>query len=139
MQAGNQTAPSFAQPGLWAFIDGLEEKSRPVFLRGDCHWGAENAMAGAEERDLRYLFKLKQGANVKKLIGQIFHKEEWEAAGQGWEGRTDELRLSGWSFGQKETRTQSWQTDELGSGGGAGLGLRRKTGSAARSWDESSR
>ena len=32
-------------------------------------------MLGAEQRDLGYLFKLKQSANVKKLIGKIFPKE----------------------------------------------------------------
>ena len=84
VQAGNQTAPSFAQPELWAFLDGLPERSRPVFLRGDSHWGTEKAMVGAEERGLGYVFKLKQSANVKKLIGQIFRKKEWAEAGQQW-------------------------------------------------------
>src|SRR5450631_2209396 len=97
VQAGNRTAPSFAQPGLWAFLDGLPEKSRPVLLRGDCHWGAEKAMAGAEERRLPYLFKLKQSAKVKKLIARIFREEGWVEAGQKWEGKKDELRLEGWS------------------------------------------
>ena len=97
VQAGNQTAPLYAQPELWAFLDGLSERKRPVFLRGDSHWGSENAMVGAEERELGYLFKLKQSANVKKLIGQIFRKEEWMGAGQQWQGREDVLRLSGWS------------------------------------------
>ena len=97
VQAGNQTAPSFAQPGLWAFVDGLAERSRPIFLRGDCHWGTEKAMVGAEERELRYLFKLKQSANVKKLIGQIFQQQGWVEAGQQWQGRDDKLRLTGWS------------------------------------------
>jgi hypothetical protein len=97
VQAGNQTAPLFAQPGLWSFLDGLEEGSRPVLLRGESHWGAEKAMVGAEEGKLRYLFKLKQSANVKKLIGQMFSKEGWEEAGQQWEGRKEVLRLSGWS------------------------------------------
>jgi hypothetical protein len=55
VQAGNQTAPSFAQPGLWAFLDELSEKNRPIFLRGDCYWGAENAMAGAEQRNIRFV------------------------------------------------------------------------------------
>ena len=97
VQAGNQTAPLYAQPELWAFLDGLPEQNRPVFLRGDSHWGAEKAMVGAEERKLGYLFKLKQSANVKKLIGQIFKKEEWGEAGQQWQGREDVLQLSGWS------------------------------------------
>ena len=97
VRAGNQTAPLYAQPELWAFVDGLAERDRPLFMRGDCHWGAEKAMVGAEERKLGYLFKLKQSANVKKLIGQIFGKEEWVEAGQQWQGREDVLRLSGWS------------------------------------------
>jgi hypothetical protein len=97
VQAGNQTAPLYAQPELWAFLDGLPERDRPVFLRGDSHWGAEKAMVGAEERELGFLFKLKQSANVKKLIGQIFRKEEWVEAGQQWQGREDVLRLSGWT------------------------------------------
>ena len=54
-------------------------------------------MAGAEERELRYLFKLKQSSNVKKLIKQIFDQQEWVEAGQHWQGRDEELRLSGWS------------------------------------------
>jgi hypothetical protein len=97
VQAGNQTAPLYAQPELWAFVDGLAERDRPLFVRGDCHWGAEKAMLGAEERNLGHLFKLKQSPNVKKLIGPIFRKEEWVEAGQQWQGREDVLRLSGWS------------------------------------------
>lgn len=97
VQAGNQTAPSFAQPELWAFLGGLEERSRPLFIRGDCHWGTEKAMVGAEERELQYLFKLKQSTNVKRLIGQIFQQEGWVEAGQQWQGRDEELRLTGWS------------------------------------------
>lgn len=97
VQAGNQTAPIYAQPELWAFLDGLAERDRPLFVRGDCHWGTEKAMLGAEERNLGHLFKLKQSPNVKKLIGQIFQKEDWVEAGQQWQGREDVLRLSGWS------------------------------------------
>ena len=97
IQAGNQTAPSYAQPELWAFLDGLSDRDRPVFLRGDSHWGTEKAMVGAEARGLGYVFKLKQSGNVKKLIGQIFSKEDWVEAGQGWQGREDVLQLTGWT------------------------------------------
>src|ERR1700689_2276558 len=97
VSAGNHTAPLYTQPELWTFLDGLPDEDRPLFLRGDSLWGAEKAMLGAEERKLGYLFKLKQSANVKKLIGQIFRKEEWVEAGQQWQGREDVLRLSGWS------------------------------------------
>jgi hypothetical protein len=97
VQAGNQTASSYAQPELWELLDGLAAPSRPAFLRGDCAWGTERAMEGAEQRHIPYLFKLKQTANVKKLIGRMFGKPEWVDAGQNWQGLESELRLSGWT------------------------------------------
>jgi len=97
VQAGNQTAPSYAQPEMWKFLDGLSKQQRPVFLRGDSHWGAEKAMQGAEERGLGFVFKLKQSTNVKRLIGKLFDRPGWKDAGQKWEGVEDVLQLSGWS------------------------------------------
>ena len=97
VQAGNQTASSYAQPELWDFLDGLAKPSRPAFVRGDCGWGTERAMEGAEQRSIPYLFKLKQTANVKKLIGQMLGKPGWADAGQNWEGLDSQLRLSGWT------------------------------------------
>lgn len=97
VQAGNQTASSYAQPELWELLDGLPEPSRPAFLRGDCGWGTERAMEGAEQRHIPYLFKLKQTANVKKLIDRLFGRTEWVDAGQQWQGLESELRLSGWT------------------------------------------
>ena len=97
VQAGNQTASSYAQPEMWEMLDGLEEQRRPAFVRGDCAWGTERAMAGAEQRAIPYLFKLKQSPNAKKLGGKLLKQEGWVDAGQGWEGLESELRLRGWS------------------------------------------
>jgi hypothetical protein len=97
VQAGNQTSASFAQPSLWTLLDGLAELSWPQFLRGDCSWGTERAMQGAEERKIAYLIKLKQSANVKKLIAKLFVNEQWVDAGQKWQGLDTEPRLSGWT------------------------------------------
>ena len=85
------------QPELWSLLDGLPEPSRPAFLRGDCNWGTERAMEGAEQRQMAYLFKLKQTANVKKLIDRLFGRNEWVEAGQPWQGLATELQLSGWT------------------------------------------
>ena len=54
-------------------------------------------MEGAEQRQLAYLFKLKQSANVKKLIAKLFGDDQWVDAGQNWQGLDTELQLSGWS------------------------------------------
>jgi len=95
--AGNQTAATYAQPELWSLLDGLPPASRPQFVRGDCNWGNERALVGVEQRNIPYVFKLKQSGNVKKLIAKLFGSEQWVDAGQQWQGLSTELRLSGWS------------------------------------------
>jgi Transposase DDE domain group 1 len=97
VQAGNQTAASFAQPDLWELLDGLPQASHPRFLRGDCNWGTERAMEKAEQRQLAYLFKLKQSVKVKKLIARLFANDQWVDAGQQWQGLDTTLQLQGWS------------------------------------------
>ena len=97
VQPGNQTASSYAQPGLWAYLDALPERCRPALLRGDANWGSERMMMAAERRQLPYLFKLRQTSGVKRLLERLFRNEEWEALGQGWQGLRSELQLEGWS------------------------------------------
>jgi len=97
VQAGNQTATSFAQPELWKLLDGMPAGSQPRFVRGDCNWGSERAMEGAEQRGIAYVFKLKQSLNVQRLIGKLFGDDQWVDAGQKWQGLDTELQLSGWS------------------------------------------
>ena len=96
VQAGNHTAALYSRPGLWALLERLGAGARPAFIRGDCAWGNEGVMAEAEEHGVDYLFKLKQSTKVRKLIQEAFAREDWSAAGQGWEGVEDQLRLSGW-------------------------------------------
>jgi len=97
VQPGNQTAASYAQPGLWEFWDALPAECRPAFVRGDVSWGNEAVLAEAERRGAPYLFKLRQSGGVKKLIERLFRSRHWTPAGQGWEGAKAELRLEGWS------------------------------------------
>ena len=54
-------------------------------------------MREAEARDQPYLTKLRVTKNVKHLIKTWFRSNEWEEAGQGWEGVANTLMLSGWS------------------------------------------
>lgn len=97
VQPGNQTAPSYSQPRLWAFLDELGPERQPKLLRGDAHWGTEAAMLGAEQRGIDYLFRLRQTSGVKRLIQRLFAGDEWLPAGQGWQGVRSELQLQGWS------------------------------------------
>lgn len=97
VQPGNQTAASYAQPGLWEFWDALPAECRPAFVRGDVSWGNEAVLAEAERRGAPYLFKLRQSVGVQKLIKRLFRSGDWVPGGQGWEGVQAELQLEGWS------------------------------------------
>ena len=101
VQAGNQTASSYALPGFWTFFDSLPQESRPVFIRGDTGWGNEGMMEQAERRDQAYLFKIRQSVKIKELLAGSFAIDQWQPAGQGWEGSWSEVRLAGWTSKRK--------------------------------------
>jgi hypothetical protein len=97
---GNKGSSSHTLPFLFSWLDSLPLEQRPEFIRGDCAFGSDLVMKACEERELFYLFKLKQTSNVKRFISEKMVSGEWEKAGQGWEGSSGELKLMGW----EETR-----------------------------------
>ena len=101
VQPGNQTAATFAQSRLWSILDSLPKNTWPQFIRGDCSWGNETIIQEAENRGVSYLFKLKQSKNVKRLVEEVFSREDWVVAGQGWEGVNAELQLMGWTHARR--------------------------------------
>jgi hypothetical protein len=113
VQAGNEAASSFAQPGFWTYFDALPPSSRPVFIRGDIGWGTERMMQEAEQRDQAYLFKIRQSAKIKELLAGSFAMDQWESAGQGWEGTWSEVRLAGWTSKRRVILLRRPLRDEL--------------------------
>ena len=97
VRAGNETAAKYTMPGLWACLDELPRGRWPSLLRADCAFGNDRDMGDAEERGLPYLFKLRQTQGVKTLIRHLFATNDWQPAGQGWQGAESRLRLQGWS------------------------------------------
>jgi len=97
VQAGNEAASSYAQPGFREYFDALPASSRPVFVRGDMGWGTERMMQEAEQRDQAYLFKIRQSVTIKELLAGNCAMDQWEGAGQGWEGCWSTVRLAGWT------------------------------------------
>ena len=51
-----------------ALLERLPANGKPQFIRGDCDWGADAIMSELEEKNYRYLFKLKKSTYVKQLI-----------------------------------------------------------------------
>jgi hypothetical protein len=95
--AGNQSHANHTLPGLVRILDGLTPSQRPQLVRGDAGMAGEPMYKALEERGQRYLFKLRLTRNVKRHIEQLFWEQDWQEAGQGWQGKDGELRLEGWS------------------------------------------
>ena len=119
VMAGNQTAPMHSMPGIWAWgaglgpLDSLPEAERPALLRGDVAYGSDAVLREAETRDQPYLTKLRLTKNVKHLIKTLFRSDDWEPAGQGWEGLDNTLTLNGWSRARRVVVLRRKLTGEI--------------------------
>lgn len=99
LSSGKQHRSGHAKAAVARLLDELGHKA-PALVRGDCGYGNEDIIDVCEQRGLRYLLRLRETANVKRLIERLFRREDWTRAteaSQGWQAIEDELRLSGWS------------------------------------------
>ena len=99
LSSGKQHSSGHAKAAMARLLDELGDKA-PALVRGDCGYSNEDIIDVCEQRELRYLLRLRKTANVKRLIERLFRREDWTRAtdaSQGWQAIEDELRLSGWS------------------------------------------
>ena len=83
---------------MGGIIDGLAKGCRPRLIRGDVALGNEAIMVQAEEREQRYLFKLRRTRGIREQIHRLgCEAGAWCDAGDGWEGAERSVRLMGWS------------------------------------------
>jgi hypothetical protein len=97
VEPGNCHSSKHSDPHLWGLLRRLERACWPRLVRGDKDWGTERNIARCEQEGVGYLFKLRLTKGVRRLVDKAMGAAEWEDAGQGWWGRTGELRLKGWS------------------------------------------
>ena len=96
--AGTHQAASYSMPRLLEIINELPPEKRPGLLRGDCAFGNDNVLTPLEEIGIDYLFKMKMTKRAKSLTQLVTNtRDDWADAGQGWEGVTSTLRLTGWT------------------------------------------
>ncbi len=119
VQAGNQTASQYAQPGLWAWLEKRPGQQWPKLIRGDVSWGTERMMEECEKRGLPYLFKVRQTTKVKRHLEELFGRQDWTEAGQGWQGLSSELQLTGWSRKRRVVVLRRAVRESLALGPGA--------------------
>jgi len=97
LNPGKQHTSMHAKAGLGRLLDELADK-RPALVRGDCGYGNEGILTVLEERDQRYLLRLRQTKNVQRLVARQFARIDWTRAdAQGWQAVADRLQLVGWT------------------------------------------
>jgi len=94
---GKQSASRYGQAGLGRLLDELGER-RPELVRGDCGYGNEGILWELEQRNQAYLLRLRQTANIKRLIERQFARLDWTRPdAQGWQAVESSVKLAGWS------------------------------------------
>lgn len=113
VEVGNESHSKRTLPGLLRCIDRLSEAQRPELVRGDAGLGPAPVMAGLEARHVPYLFTLRLTKSEKHYIQMVFWHDDWEDAGQGWEGRAGELVLTGWATSRRVVRLRRSLTGDV--------------------------
>lgn len=97
VSSGKQHASVHAKAALGRLLDELGDK-RPALVRGDSGYGNEGILLELEGRHQPYLLRLRQTANVQRLVAQQFARQDWSRAdSQGCQMVEDQLQLHGWS------------------------------------------
>jgi hypothetical protein len=97
VSTGKQHTSGHAKAALGRLLDELGDR-RPALVRGDSGYGNEGILVELEERGQRYLLRLRQTANVKRLVAMAFGRTDWSRPDtQGCQMIEGQVRLHGWN------------------------------------------
>ena len=101
VNSGKQHTSVHAKAALGRLLDELSDgpdSRRPALVRCDSGYGNEGILLELERREQPYLLRLRQTANVQRLVAQQFARQDWSRAdNQGCQMAEDWLQLHGWS------------------------------------------
>lgn len=98
LSTGKQHTSGHAKAALGRLLDELGQK-RPALVRGDSGYGNEGILLELEQREQRYLLRLRQTANVRRLVAMEFARTDWSRPdSQGCRMIEGQVRLlHGWN------------------------------------------
>ena len=98
VSSGKQHTSVHAKAALGRLLDELDDR-RPALVRGDSGYGNEGILLELERRTQPYLLRLRQTANVQRLVAMQFARQDWSRPdSQGCQMAQDWLQLHGWSI-----------------------------------------
>ena len=97
VSSGKQHTSVHAKAALGRLLDELADR-RPALVRGDSGYANEGILLELENRAQPYLLRLRQTANVQRLVAMQFARQDWSRPdNQGCQMVEDGLQLHGWS------------------------------------------
>ena len=97
VHGGNETAGVYSVEMLARFLNWLNGRHRPKFVRGDVSFGNETVINCCEAHSTPHLFKLKRYPVVKETFRLLLaNSSGWTDAGEGWQAFDTRLALGGW-------------------------------------------
>ena len=101
VSSGKQHTSVCAKSAFARLLDELgagPEGGRPALVRGDSGYGDEGILVELESGGQPYLLRVRQTANVQRLVAQQFALQDWSRPdNQGCQMVEDWLQLHGWS------------------------------------------
>ena len=76
VSSGKQHTSVHAKTALAQLLDELADR-RPALVRGDSGYGNEGILLELESRKQPYLLRLRQTANVQRLVRRQFERQDW--------------------------------------------------------------
>jgi len=116
--SGKKAHSQTVSAGLWSWWEQLPARCRPELMRMDCGFGNEGFLVGCEQRNQKYLSRLRLTKGVQEIIRALSGRGGWKDCGGGWQGLEGQLRLKGWTRSRRVVvlrRRCSAKPLELGS------------------------
>lgn len=95
--SGKKAHSQAVSAGLWSWWEQLPAPCRPELMRMDCGFGNEGFLVGCEQRNQKYLSRLRLTKGVQEIIRALSGRGGWKDCAGGWQGLEGQLRLKGWT------------------------------------------
>ena len=95
---GNETSGTHSRSMLTEYLLFVSAVKKPRLVRGDVSFGNESVVGDCEAADVRYLFKVKRSASVRRVFRELLSEAgAWRASSEGWQCAEREVRLDSWN------------------------------------------
>jgi hypothetical protein len=96
VQPGNRHEPVHGREHVWRVLDSLPADEKPFLICGDANYGTNDYLVEAEQRNLKYLFRMRANPAIKTLIQQLDRVGKWQRFDDLYSYQEAVLKIGKW-------------------------------------------